>query len=203
MPSAMGIPAAEALVAEQAGNRSSPRPVVLWAIGSAGVAVAAMSLALAVASDASDIQVALLEWIGAPYTAAGLIAWWRRPESRLGRLMIAGGLATGLMSLQFTQNAALFTFGGALDVLPAAIFLHVYLAFPDGRLRSSLERALVAAAYATGIGLQLVKMSLGAWRRRSSASSSSRSAPCASSASASSRAAGGAPVGPVAARSRC
>ena len=41
------------------------------------------------------------------------------------------------------------------------IFLHVYLAFPDGRLRSRFERGLVAAGYVAAVGLQLVKMSLG------------------------------------------
>jgi len=41
------------------------------------------------------------------------------------------------------------------------IFLHVYLAFPEGQLRSRLERVLVAAAYVSAVGLQLVKMSLG------------------------------------------
>jgi signal transduction histidine kinase len=49
-----------------------------------------------------------------------------------------------------------------MDILPAALFLHVYLAFPDGRLRSRFERALVGAAYVSAIGLQLVKMVLGA-----------------------------------------
>jgi signal transduction histidine kinase len=41
--------------------------------------------------------------------------------------------------------------------------LHVVLAFPDGRLRSRFERVLVAAAYTAAIGLQLVKLTLGAF----------------------------------------
>ena len=42
----------------------------------------------------TGVQVALLEWISIPYIAAGLVAWWRRPDSRLGLLMIVGGFAT-------------------------------------------------------------------------------------------------------------
>jgi signal transduction histidine kinase len=53
------------------------------------------------------------------------------------------------------------------DVLPAALFLHVFLAFPDGRLRSRLERVLVAAAYTAAIGLQFVKIWLGAFGPKS------------------------------------
>ena len=45
--------------------------------------------------------------------------------------------------------------------MPAALFLHVCLAFPDGRLRSRFERTLVGVAYAAAIGLQVVKMTLG------------------------------------------
>ena len=40
------------------------------------------------------------------------------------------------------------------------IFLHVYLAFPAGHLRSGFERLLVAAGYVAAIGLQLLKMAL-------------------------------------------
>ncbi len=45
--------------------------------------------------------------------------------------------------------------------LPAVIFLHVFLAFPNGRLQVRFEKVLVAAAYATAIGLQLVRMLIG------------------------------------------
>jgi signal transduction histidine kinase len=40
------------------------------------------------------------------------------------------------------------------------LFLHVFLAFPSGRLQTGFERALVAAAYITAIGLNLIVMML-------------------------------------------
>ena len=40
------------------------------------------------------------------------------------------------------------------------LFLHVFLAYPSGRLEGRPERVLVAAGYFAGIGLQLVKMLL-------------------------------------------
>jgi signal transduction histidine kinase len=139
----------------------TPRPLVLGAIALAGVALAVVELALAIPKDGNDIQIVLLLWITLPFIAAGLIAWWRRPDSRLGRLMVAGGFAIGLSALQLADDLGLTTIGALFDILPAAIFLHVYLAFPDGRLRSRLERWLVVAAYVVAVGLQLVKLMLG------------------------------------------
>jgi signal transduction histidine kinase len=51
--------------------------------------------------------------------------------------------------------------GLAFDLLPPALFIHVFLAFPSGRLERRAERFVVVAAYAAGIGPQLVKMALG------------------------------------------
>ena len=149
-------------VAADQRDARAPKPALLWAIALAGLAVAALTIALGLTNDdVSSVQVALLVWISIPYIAAGLVAWWRRPESRLGVLMVAGGFASALSALQFAQYEALYTVGTVFDILPAAVFLHVYLAFPDGRLRSRFERVLVAVAYATAIGPQLAKISLG------------------------------------------
>ena len=63
---------------------------MLPTIAIAGVLTTACSLALAMTNDdVSGVQIGLLEWISVPYIAAGLVAWWRRPDSRLGVLMIA------------------------------------------------------------------------------------------------------------------
>jgi signal transduction histidine kinase len=110
----------------------------------------------------SSIHIALLHWISVPYIVVGAIAWWRRPDSRLGMLMVAGGAAMGVSTLQFASSDLLYTIGAALDLVPAAIFLHLFLAFPDGRLRSDFERVVVATAYVAAVGLQFAKMALGA-----------------------------------------
>ena len=47
-------------------------------------------------------------------------------------------------------------------MLPAALFLHVFLAFPTGRLTTKAERLVVVSCYATALGPQLVKVMLGA-----------------------------------------
>ena len=125
-------------------------------------AAAAASVAFALAAGHPDaLQVFLLEWVGIPYIVAGVIAWWCRPQSRLGPLMVAGGLASAFSGWQLADSAGAYTVGAAFDIVPAALFLHLCLAFPDGRLRSRFERALVGVAYAAAIGLQVVKLTLG------------------------------------------
>ena len=138
------------------------RPVVLL-IALAGVAAAATSVALAIASDRQvdpAVQGGLMAWITLSYVFAGLIAWWRRPHNRLGPLMIATGFGAFLSSITSSNHALPYTIGIVFDLGAAVLFLHVCLAFPSGRLHGPWERALVAAGYFTAIGLQFVGMAL-------------------------------------------
>jgi signal transduction histidine kinase len=144
----------------------APRRSVLWAIGLAAWAAAGVSMALALTSDhvaEPGLQAALADWITLPYIVAGLVAWDRRPNSRFGPLMVAAGFAMFLSSLGWGNAALLHTIGQAFDLLPAVLFLHVFLAFPSGRLERRVERALVGAGYLTAFGLQLVGMALGGY----------------------------------------
>jgi signal transduction histidine kinase len=138
---------------------------VLWALALAGCAAGWALVALAYASDhvpEPGIRAALLDWIVLPYILAGVVAWWRRPESRFGPLMVAAGFVMFLSGLQWSNAALPYTVGLTFDLLPAVLLLHVFLAFPDGRLEGRAERALVATGYIVALGLQLVKMLLGA-----------------------------------------
>jgi signal transduction histidine kinase len=137
---------------------------MLWAIALVGCAAAAASVALALASDhvsEPGLQAALVDWITLLYILGGLIAWWRRPDSRFGPLMVAAGFAVFASSFQWASAPLPYTIGLAFDLLPPALFIHVFLAFPSGRLERRVERVVVAAAYSAAIAPQLVKMVLG------------------------------------------
>ena len=137
---------------------------MLWALALAGCVGAAVAVALAFESDhltEPGLRAALLDWIVLPYILAGLVAWWRRPQSRFGPLMVAAGFVMLLSGLQWANTAVPYTVGLFFDLAPVVLFLHVFLAFPGGRLERRAERVLVAAGYATAFGLQLVKMLLG------------------------------------------
>jgi signal transduction histidine kinase len=55
----------------------------------------------------------------------------------------------------------LFSLGHLLDMLPAPMFLHAFLAFPTGRLSHRPDRVLVVAGYVAALGLQVLKIVLG------------------------------------------
>jgi len=134
-----------------------------WLIALAGSIAACSSALIAHWSDHLSepvLQVTLLNWTTLPYIAAGAIASWRRPDSRFGPLMVAAGFVMFLSSLQWTNGGVPFTLGMAFDLLPAAILLQLFLAFPSGRLERRVERVVVATAYAAALGLQLSKMLL-------------------------------------------
>jgi signal transduction histidine kinase len=158
-------------MAASAPSRSIGRPThrapgraVLWVLAIAGFVAAGASVALALTSDhltEPGLQAALLAWVSLPYVLGGLIAWRRRPDSRFGPLMVAAGFAMFVSSLQWASAALPYTVGLAFDLVPPALFIHVFLAFPSGRLERPVERAIVAAAYSAGFGVQLLKMALG------------------------------------------
>ena len=107
------------------------------------------------------LRLFLLGWIVIPYAVSGALAWWRRPASRLGPLMLLTAFVMGLVPLQWSSQPLLYSVGHLLDMVPAAVFLHTFLAFPTGRLSGRWERVLVGSAYAITLGLQVVKVVLG------------------------------------------
>jgi signal transduction histidine kinase len=150
--------------AQQQRAAPAPRTALVVALALAALAAAATSVVLALASDhvaEPGLQAALMGWITLPYILGGLTAWSRRPDSRFGPLMVAAGFAIFLSTLAWANHALPFTIGQAFDLLPAVLILHVFLAFPDGRLRRGFERVLLAAGYVVAFGLELVGMALG------------------------------------------
>jgi signal transduction histidine kinase len=146
----------------------SPRRSVLWAIALGGCAAGAASISFAITNDGIGQELgeplvisALFTWTTLAYILGGLLAWSQRPASRFGPLMVAAGVICFLVTLSWTSHDASYSVGQVLDKLPAVVFLHVFLAFPSGRLSGRVEKVLVASAYATAIGLELVRMVVG------------------------------------------
>ena len=101
------------------------------------------------------LRVLLVSWIALPYIFAGIVAWRRRPDSAFGPLMILAGFVTQLSILQWASQPFLNTVGQLTDLLVAAIWLHVFLAYPSGRLAGRAERVVVIVAYLAAVGLQV------------------------------------------------
>jgi signal transduction histidine kinase len=153
--------------------RGPPRSVHVWVIATAGSAAAATSFVLALRSDivagelGEPLVIAMLtDWLTLSYVLCGLLVWSRRPASRFGPLMIVAGFANFLSTLVWAPSDVPYTVGQALDLVPPVLFLHVFLAFPDGRLRGTFVRSLVLASYLTAIGGELVRMYFGGFGPR-------------------------------------
>jgi signal transduction histidine kinase len=93
---------------------------------------------------AVSAAVALL--VGWAYIGSGLIAGRQRPENRLGTVMVFIGFAWFATFLADAGSSLVFTVGKALESVYLLGFVYLVLAFPTGRLRSTLDRALVLAA---------------------------------------------------------
>jgi signal transduction histidine kinase len=149
-------------VHEASDRRPSPALLCLLALG--GFAVGAACFLLAFDSDHVQdpgLQASLYCLIEVPYILGGVVAWWRRPDSRFGPLMIAAGYTAFLANLAWANSELPATIGQVFDLVPLVLYLQVFLSYPNGRLETRPERALVLTGYLLAMGLQLVSMALG------------------------------------------
>jgi signal transduction histidine kinase len=121
---------------------------ILVAIAGAGLAVADAVIEAVWPYPVPTVEAVLHVAIGAAWIGAGLVAWARHPEERIGPLMAAVGFAWYMQEPWWT-SALPTTVGFLLGDIALATGLHAVLAFPSGRLQTRLERGLVAAAYDT------------------------------------------------------
>jgi signal transduction histidine kinase len=129
-----------------------------------GFAVGAASFLLAFGSDHVQdpgLQASLYCLIEVPYILGGVVAWWRRPDSRFGPLMIAAGYTAFLANLAWANPELPSTIGQVFDLVPLVLYLQVFLSYPNGRLETRSERVLVVTGYLLAMGLQLLSMALG------------------------------------------
>jgi DNA-binding CsgD family transcriptional regulator len=122
------------------------------ALAAPGAALGLYAIGLAIWEPGTlTLPVAVHVAIGWSFVAAGLVAWTRRPENRLGLLMTLTGIFwfgrdfdwfgswTANHASELTQN------------LFIALLAHQVVVFPYGVARSRTERVLVGAAYVLAI----------------------------------------------------
>jgi signal transduction histidine kinase len=162
---------AASAVAAGLDRRAATAPVrasVSWAIVIVGCAAATTSFMLALSGKGIGVELGeplviavLTAFLTLSYVLCGLFAWRRRPASRFGPLMIAAGFVNFVSTLVWAKSDVPHTIGQAIDLVPPVLFLHVFLTFPEGRLRGRFVRPIVVTSYATAIALELVRMHFG------------------------------------------
>lgn len=86
-------------------------------------------------------------FVGVSLIAAGMITWARRPDSRVGLLLAAGGVAWFFGNYANAGVPWLFSFGHAFDGISVVPIVHAVLSYPSGRLQTRLERGYLAVFY--------------------------------------------------------
>jgi signal transduction histidine kinase len=131
-------------------TRAGRDPVlVAAAVAVAAAASVGAAYVLATSDHTADpgVTAALTVITASAFVLAGLVAWWRRPDNRIGPLMVLTGFLWFLSALPGSSVGVLFTVGYASASWAKAVFTQTVLAYPEGRLHSRLERVLVVALY--------------------------------------------------------
>src|SRR5215471_5256862 len=86
--------------------------------------------------------------VGWTFIGAGLAAWSRRPDNRIGMLMVAEGFAWFIGNFEGLGPGLVFSLSYWLAALNLCILAHLMMAFPAGTLGTLVPRLTVGATYA-------------------------------------------------------
>jgi hypothetical protein len=122
--------------------------LALWILGAAaGVAAFVLVARDGDVADAAARAVLTLA-VGWSFLGSGLVVWAREEENPLGALMATLGFVWLAGAAVSELGASVGAWLGFVALNGAvAMFVHVLVAFPGGRLASRTERVLVAATY--------------------------------------------------------
>ena len=125
-------------------HRAAPKPALLWILGLAGGGILRCHRCLGIAATRSSTsrRSACCWSAGSRFPSSSPGSWPGEggPTAAFGPLMILAGFVTQLSILQWTNQPLLNTVGQLCDLLVAAVWLHVFLAYPTGRLAGRAER---------------------------------------------------------------
>ena len=124
-----------------------------WTIGAAILAAAAATSVGTAASEHTELRGL---WIAGSFAitwgflGVGLFVWARRPDNRVGPLMVAVAFSWVVSDLAFANSDLLFSLGAMLGQVFIAVTVHLLLVFPTGRFESRLDLLTAAGAYMAG-----------------------------------------------------
>ena len=128
---------------------------MLVAGGVAGVVATALTVWAVARSPILVDPTSVSIWRGlivALYVVVGLYTWWRRPDSRLGPLLVGNGLLYAATSFNASGASPAYTLGMAMWAVYVVYTAYLLLSYPQGRLASRLERAFIRA-YALSVAV--------------------------------------------------
>ena len=119
------------------------------------VAFGVLILVLAQRSDHATLfpegfREVLVSW---GFTAAGVIAWGRRPDNRVGAYMVLVGISWLPSALTVASSSVLATIGLLFTNVSFGVFVMLSLAYPTGRITGRAPRLIVLAAWIYSLGV--------------------------------------------------
>jgi len=124
------------------------RALVALAAGNVALGLAALALVSASEQDRdSTAWIVLALTLGWSFSGAGIFAWWRRPENRVGPLMTLVGFTWFVGALTSADADWAYTLGLVLSSVWVGALVHMLVAYPTGRVAPGLERRLVQFAW--------------------------------------------------------
>ncbi len=119
------------------------------AIAVAGIAVGVVAEWVAVVGfyRYSEIDVLRDISVGWAFIAAGLVAGWRRPDSRVGKLMTVVGFTWFIGNFGSTGIMPIAPIAGSLQGLQGGFQTWLILAYPTGRVADRLDRAVIVGTF--------------------------------------------------------
>jgi signal transduction histidine kinase len=139
---------------EPAGVRGGPAALggKFAFLGIAGMVACAVTTTLSLSGSEGSGQQLLIALGNALTVAvpivAGMYAWYARPQSRFGPLLVATGFGWSLATFAQSDGSFLYSLGRVSIWLIEPVVLYLILAFPSGRLTTRIDRALVLSSLA-------------------------------------------------------
>ncbi len=121
----------------------------LAGIGALAIVVGAAVVALILSGyyELRGVSVAFAVLGGFGFVGAGLYAWSRRPDRKIGALMTFIGFAWFAAMCSGSGNAVVFSIAVMTSNIFAAALIHLLLAYPDGELHTRADRITVWLGY--------------------------------------------------------
>jgi len=93
--------------------------------------------------------------VGWSFIGTGVFASWRRPANRFGGLLTAVGFAWITSGLYAANPPVIFMFGLLFGNVWIVLLAQALLAYPSGELETQREHRIMAAAWTSGLLLQI------------------------------------------------
>ena len=129
-------------------THAETRTLVVVAVGLAGIVATALTVWAVARSPTLVAPDSVSVWRGlivALYVVVGLYTWWRRPDNRLGPLLVGNGFLYAATSFNASEASPAYTTGMVLWAVYVVYTAYLLLSYPLGRLESRLERLFIGA----------------------------------------------------------